>query len=121
MNEFLFVCSQNWQRSPTCEYVARTLGYAADSVGTDLGAVRPLTAEAIGRAKRLVAMEPVHAKALARMAPGRAQDIECWDIPDEYSYCAQSLVHLVGKKLSQPKRELLWRTSDVDREGSAPV
>lgn len=110
VNDFLFVCSANWQRSPTCEHVARLKKLSADSAGTDLGAVRPLTPAAIGRAKRLVAMEPEHARVLAKMAPGRVQDVECWDIPDVYEYCSKSLISLVKVRLVTPKEELLWRT-----------
>ena len=121
MNEFLFVCSQNWQRSPTCEHVARIQKCAADSAGTDLGAVRPLTPEAIARAERLVAMEEVHAKAIARMAPGRVQDIECWNIPDDYSYCADSLVSEIKRLLREPRISLIWRSGNVGRKGPSTV
>lgn len=109
MNAFLFVCSQNYLRSPTCEHMARMRGYTADSAGTDVGAVRPLVPEAIARAERLVAMQPKHAMAIARMAPGRVQDIECWGIPDDYAYCDVILKRIIGEKLFAPKEQLLWR------------
>jgi predicted protein tyrosine phosphatase len=98
--DFLFVCSQNYQRSPTAEHVARALGYLADSAGSDRPcAGRPLTPAAIARADRIVCMEECHAQAVARMVPARAQDIEVWHISDEYEYCAPELIRLIQERL----------------------
>jgi predicted protein tyrosine phosphatase len=50
-------------------------------------------------------MEECHANAVARMAPGRAKDIEVWGIPDEYSYCDPKLVRLIENHLGVKKNE----------------
>lgn len=103
MNSYLFVCSVNMLRSPTAEHVARSLGYAADSAGTDPSAVRPLTLEAIERAGRIVCMQWEHTYPVLRLAPHRSEDIDVWHIPDDYDYCAPELVAMMRSRLrAQP-------------------
>lgn len=99
MNDFLFVCQENRLRSPTCEHVARLAGYTADSAGTALTAVRPLTMESIMRANNIICMEPFHRRCVDDMvrAYGRITPlpIDIWNIPDIYDYCQPELIGLV--------------------------
>jgi len=106
-NDYLFVCSANWLRSPTAEHLARLRGWAADSAGTYPEAVRRLTAEAIQRARRIVCMEPKHADAVRQLHWSADERIEVWNIPDRFDYCDPELVRLLRIRI--PKR--------VDRPG----
>jgi predicted protein tyrosine phosphatase len=100
MNNFLFVCSMNMLRSPTAEHVARLLGYSADSAGTDPTAVRTLTQEQVDRAERVVCMESRHKKFVTKhfVVPDGVT-VECWNVPDDYDYCAPELVELLKRKM----------------------
>lgn len=95
LNAFLFVCSYNKGRSPTCEHVARLKGFLADSAGSESVAVRILTLEAIERAEAIVCMEECHEQAVLHLAPHRKDDVQIWHIPDVYGYCAPELIKLV--------------------------
>lgn len=101
MTNYLFVCSFNWARSPTAEYVARLFGYRADSAGTVFNhAVRPLTRESIERAERIVCMEEEHRVAVVRMVPKSHSRVEVWNIPDNYIYNDPELVRIIEHRLS---------------------
>lgn len=105
-NDYLFVCTANYLRSPTAEHVARMAGYAADSAGIDPGcAVRPLTGDAIDRADKIVCMDWQHAARVHELRPGRTADVQVWNIPDDYNYCADELVAILRSKLppKQPR------------------
>lgn len=102
MNDLLFVCQENRLRSPTCEHVARLMGYAADSAGTAETAIRPLTAEAVERAAVIVCMEPFHRRCVSEvMRKGWEAHIEVWYIPDIYDYCQPELMALVRERLAK--------------------
>lgn len=99
-NRFLFVCTANMLRSPTCEHVARTLGFSADSAGTDPCAVRPLTKEAVERAQEIICMETRHAAIVTLLLPlERQEGVKVWNIPDNYDYCDPDLIKLIRTKL----------------------
>lgn len=89
-------------RGPTAEHVARCAGYSADSAGTSPTSVRPLTASAIDRANRIVCMESEHLSFVLDLRPDRARDVEIWNIPDDYGYCAPQLIKLLQMRL--PKK-----------------
>lgn len=92
-NNFLFVCSVNMLRSPTAEHVARSLGYSADSVGTEIAsAIRPITIESINRAEYIICMEMHHCLKVLELAKDRGKDTVVWNIPDDYGYCDPMLV-----------------------------
>lgn len=106
MIDFLFICSQNYRRSPTAEHVARSLGYRAISAGTDRDAIRTVTARDIERVDRIVCMEECHRMRLGIMIRDRAllRRIEAWDIPDDYEYCHPELIDIIRLKLGvKPK------------------
>ncbi len=85
---FLFICNANMNRSATGEHAARSLGFAADSVGSrpDLLFGRPLTVDSINQTQRIVCMEACHRDAVLKIAPDRTSDIDVLDIPDVYYY-----------------------------------
>ena len=100
MLDFLFVCSQNLLRSPTCEHVARKRGYLAISAGTDPNAVRTVTKEDLDRCSYVVCMEEYHKEKILKIDPEFPEDrLVVWHIPDRYSYCERDLIKIVGNKL----------------------
>lgn len=102
MNDLLFICQENRLRSPTCEHVARLLGYTADSAGTAATAIRPLTVEAIERAAYIICMEPFHQRCVYQvMRQGWMANVDVWDIPDKYDYCEPELMMLVRDRLAK--------------------
>ena len=107
MIDYLFVCSANKLRSPTCEHVARLMGFSANSVGTAPdyvgGYSRALSDQAIAEARRVVCMEEYHASCVRTLAPERDADIEVWNIPDIYDYCQPELVDIVRERLSRDR------------------
>lgn len=106
MIDYLFVCSQNYLRSPTAEHVARSLGYRAISAGTDQDAIRTVTARDIERVDRIVCMEECHRRRLRVLVrdPVLLERVEVWGIPDDYEYCQPELVDIIRLKLGvKPK------------------
>lgn len=103
MIDYLFICSQNWMRSPTAEHVARSLGYKAISAGTDLDAVRTVTVEDVERSDRVICMEQHHAKQVTYVAGLQAVigKIDVWDILDMYDYCQPELIEIIRMKMGE--------------------
>ena len=100
MNDFLFVCQENRLRSPTCEHVARNFFYAADSAGTADTAIRPLTVDAIERARIVICMEEFHARCVLDLMANRSPfRMEIWHIPDIYDYCDPRLLDIARDKI----------------------
>jgi predicted protein tyrosine phosphatase len=100
MNTFLFVCEECRLRSPTCEHVARSMGYSADSAGTAIDtAVRPLTLAAIERAEYVICMTPFQSRCVVSLAPHLLAPI-VWDIPDIYDYCQPELMTIVRLRIA---------------------
>jgi len=102
MNDFLFVCTVNFLRSPTAEHVARRMGFSADSAGTSQdSAIRPLTVDAIDRAFKIICMEYEHMDEVLKLCPDRAADIFVWDIPDNFEYCQPELIAAIEQRLKE--------------------
>jgi predicted protein tyrosine phosphatase len=82
------------------------MGIRADSAGAVAyyDPVRLLTREAIARAKRIICMEQNHRYAVMDLAPHRVSDIEVWNVPDVYDYCAPELIELVKEALQNAKK-----------------
>lgn len=101
MNSYLFVCSANMLRSPTAEHVARSMGYSADSAGSEpsYSPIRPLTVEAIDRAENIVCMEQRHADAVLALRPEAAGRIQVWNVPDDFDYCHPELMAWIKRCL----------------------
>ena len=98
----LFVCTANRLRSPTAEAVfADRPGLEVRSAGLDARAVRPLTAELVAWADRLIVMEKSHREAIRkryRTALGSRRVIVI-GIPDEFEYMQEELVALLKERV----------------------
>ena len=98
----LFVCTANRLRSPTAEAVfADQPGLEVRSAGIDGLAVRPLTAELVAWADRLIVMEKSHREAIRkryRTALGSRRVIVI-GIPDEFEYMQEELVALLKERV----------------------
>lgn len=101
-DRWLFVCSANFVRSPTAEYVARRMGLIADSCGTSRQAdLRGtcLTRDLVEWANVIVCMEPLHVERVRPFAAGRP--IYCWNLPDDWGPLpyAPDLVRICEERL----------------------
>jgi predicted protein tyrosine phosphatase len=117
---YLFVCSANKLRSPTCEHVARSLGLIANSVAAvpfySVQPTRTLSRAAIDEATDIICMEQRHAAAVLALAPDRVADVATWDIPDDYDYCEPALVRIVTDRLKV--REFLYAQAVRPRQAT---
>jgi predicted protein tyrosine phosphatase len=100
--KILFVCSANRLRSPTAEAVfADRPGLEVRSAGLDAQAVRPLTAELVAWADRLIVMEAHHRKTIRkryRTTLG-SRPVIVLGIPDEFEFMQEELVALLRKRV----------------------
>ena len=100
----LFVCTANKLRSPTAEAVfAAHPGLEVRSASLDAEAPRPLTAELVAWADRLLVMEQRHREIIRkrfRQALGSRQVIVL-GIPDEYEFMQEELVALLRERVPQ--------------------
>jgi predicted protein tyrosine phosphatase len=100
-DRWLFVCSANYVRSPTAEYVARRRGLLASSCGSDsitLGV--PLTLALIEWADVIVCMEACHVTSVARYRVHRTPRVYCWSLPDNWPKPYEpQLVSIIERKL----------------------
>jgi predicted protein tyrosine phosphatase len=106
-DHWLFVCSANYVRSPTAEYVARRDGLLASSCGAPppegIGAhfvCVPLSRRLIGWATIIVCMEQVHVQRVMSHPLAGKRKVYCWDLPDDWgrAYDPQ-LVNICERKL----------------------
>lgn len=103
---WLFVCSANYVRSPTAEYVARRSGLIASSCGTDpdpLG--MPISEAAVKWARRVICMEEEHARVVRKFGP---RETVVWHLPDDWQepYDA-GLIRVIEQKLHDTFKLLL--------------
>lgn len=104
----LFVCSANYIRSPTAEYVARKRGLLASSCGTarfpDF-VVISISAQLVEWADVLVCMESEHTRRVMQYPAAKLKRVYCWNLPDDYD-CAyeEPLVNIVTCKLEDTLR-----------------
>jgi predicted protein tyrosine phosphatase len=101
-DKWVFICSANWVRSPTAEYVARKAGVLARSCGTSHGfVVAPVSREILEWAHVIVCMEKEHIDAVRKFhgSPMTA-DVYCWNLPDDWdkAYDPQ-LTRIIEQKL----------------------
>lgn len=104
MKHFLFVCSQNRLRSPTAEQVfAGHPDIEVDSAGTNQDAENPLTADLIEWADTIVVMERTHRNKIQKRFRKSLtrQRIICLDIPDDYEFMEDALVHLLRARMAR--------------------
>lgn len=106
-DKWLFVCSANYVRSPTAEYVARNRLLLARSCGThgrysgDF-VVTPITREIVEWADVIVCMEQEHVDMLKEYrGAADATEVYCWNLPDDWAkpYDPQ-LVRIIEQKLA---------------------
>jgi predicted protein tyrosine phosphatase len=102
---WLFVCSMNWQRSPTAEYVARKAGYWADSCGTSEAAGKRLAWDRVNWADVIVCMEEEHRIEVQRIT-GTSVRVFNWDVRDDYRYMDPKLVTLLEGRFEETKKIL---------------
>jgi predicted protein tyrosine phosphatase len=96
----LFVCSANYDRSPTAEVAFKNVeGLEVKSAGASPWAVHPVNEELINWADEIYVMEHKHKDALAAMMPSCEQKIVVLDIPDDYRRGDPELVELLKKKM----------------------
>lgn len=104
MKNLLFVCSQNRLRSPTAEQIfANHPACEVSSAGTNVGADTPLTSELVRWADIIFVMERSHRSKLQRRyrADLKNTRVICLDIPDEYEFMDEELIHLLKVKVSR--------------------
>lgn len=98
----LFVCTANKLRSPTAQAVFTGYpGIEVASAGLDAAAVRPLTAELIAWADRLIVMEPHHREKLRKRfkAALGPRPVIVLGIPDEYEFMQDELIALLKDRV----------------------
>lgn len=105
-DHWLFVCTSNYVRSPTAEYVARRNKLLADSCGAPprKGAfcVKLLTQAHIAWANLIVCMEERHVAAVKAYPLKPEQKVYCWNLPDDWgSAYDPQLVEVCEKRLSR--------------------
>jgi predicted protein tyrosine phosphatase len=98
---WLFVCSMNYQRSPTAEHVARSQGFWADSCGTDPTAGKTLTRERVDWADVIVCMSGKHVDAVRRFT--QSIRVFNWNIRDDFDYMDAALIGLCAHKMQDTK------------------
>jgi predicted protein tyrosine phosphatase len=98
---WLFVCTMNYQRSPTAEHVARTQGFWADSCGTSTSAGKVLTQERVDWADVIVCMDGKHVEAVRRFT--KSPRVFNWNINDDFNYMDAALIGMCGHKMQDTK------------------
>lgn len=98
----LFICSRNQWRSPTAEQLWRNHSrWSVNSAGTSRNAKRRVTADLIRWADIIFVMEQKHKSRLmadfSRLLEYKS--VHVLDIPDEYSYMAPELIHLLKESV----------------------
>lgn len=104
MQNILFVCSQNRLRSPTAEQLfADHPAIEVASAGTNNDAENPLTAELVRWADLIFVMEKTHRNKVQRRfkAALKSARLICLDIPDDYEFMEDGLIHLLKAKVSR--------------------
>lgn len=98
----LFVCTANRLRSPTAEAVFQgTPGLEVASAGLDPAATRPLTADLVVWAERIIVMEPHH-KVLVKKrfkADLGLRPVYVLGVPDEFAFMQDELVALLKDRV----------------------
>ena len=102
MKRILFVCSQNYLRSPTAEQIFSTHPrWEVRSAGTDRNAVTPLTRDLVAWADVIVAMEQTHRSKIRNRFKSQlaGKRLVVLGIPDEYDYMQPELVALLQARV----------------------
>ena len=98
----LFICTANRLRSPTAEAVfADAPGLEVASAGLDPAAARPLSADLVAWAERIIVMEQRHRDLLKkrfRTALGQ-RPVYVLGIPDEFTFMQPELIALLQDRV----------------------
>ncbi len=112
----LFVCSQNFARSPTAATLFATYpGVRTRSAGTDPSAVHPLDAADIAWADLIFVMESVHAHAVRSRFKELLTGKRRYNlgIPDDYSRDDPVLIQLLRRRV-EPILDLVAKNTHND-------
>jgi len=102
MKNVLFVCSQNWLRSPSGEDLFATWpGIATASAGLNHDAPTTVTPELVQWADIIFVMEKKHRTKLGERfrAHLRGKRVVCLDIPDKFGFMDPKLVTILMERV----------------------
>ena len=98
----LFVCTGNFDRSPTAENMYKTVkGLEVKSAGISVAAKKPLTKKMVEWADVIYVMEELHKRVIATLDPSAKNKVIVLDIPDIYNRDQPELIKLLKQKLDQ--------------------
>ena len=96
----LFVCSQNWLRSPTAAFLySFTPGISTQSAGAD----SDLSDSHLNWADQIFVMEDHHRRTIRRKRPDiyEKKKITCLYLEDRFDYCDDALISTLADKLTR--------------------
>jgi predicted protein tyrosine phosphatase len=100
----LFVCTGNYDRSPTAEDMYKGIrGLEVKSAGISVHAQNPLSKELVKWADVIYAMEELHKTAIVELDPSAETKTVVLDIPDIYFRDQPELKTLLKQKLDHLK------------------
>ncbi len=101
--KLLFICTANWQRSPTAEALFKnSRNYEAKSAGTSPIAERPITSQAIKWADIIFCMEDLHKNYILENFPeAKNKKIIILNLPNIYLKNDPELVIILKEKLKK--------------------
>lgn len=100
----LFVCSLGRHRSKTAAHCLKTYENKLDYAGIDLEAADvPLTDEQVEKSDLIIFMEQEHKQKFDKLYPSSNKKIKILDIPDEFEYMNDMLVHKLRIKTNYPE------------------
>ena len=109
----LFVCTGNYDRSPTAEEMfKRVEGLEVKSAGTSPCSSplsKPVTKELLEWADIVFAMEDSHKEAMLKIDASTKQKIVVLGVPDNYSRNQPELKKLLLEKLAPYLKNCCWR------------
>jgi predicted protein tyrosine phosphatase len=104
MKNILFICSENFLRSPTAEKIFGGMAnIQARSAGTSPNAIVPMNKDLIEWAAMIVVMEKHHLNKLRKKFKSDiiGKRAVCLNIPDDYDYMDEGLVQLLKGRMAR--------------------
>jgi predicted protein tyrosine phosphatase len=100
VKKVLFVCTGNFDRSPTAESMYKNVrGFEVNSAGISVAAQKPLSKELVEWADVIYAMEELHKKVIVKLDPSANNKTIVLDIPDIYHKDQPELKIILKQKL----------------------
>lgn len=97
----LFVCTGNFDRSPTAEALLKTKeGFDVRSAGTWIGAATRVSEDLVDRADIILVMEEEHREAILSMKPEAEEKITVLQVPNRYLRGDPELIRILKARLS---------------------